>query len=314
MMESGTALMERTRGLGTAPSPLCPLPLLVPCPAFLCPRRLYRLPWPVPPLRRPAAPWTSRAAAASAPRGAGAATSRRTAPTAATSAAAAGPARRTSRPAPAARTAWPLRSCATASRTAPTARTRTPAPARGCQPQEAPTGQELPAQNTPAQMASASISSWCATGSPTVNWRGRQGPPRKSRAVEPGALGAHGSHAARRVGLGFRAGAATAPLPVSRCCSTALAPSTRLRPASLPPAQWMVNGPPGLPGPHARSHAGAPRPGSGGATHPRTGAGPAPYCPGTLTALTRPGPALRMAAPMSLAPGNWCSILVPPAL
>lgn len=77
----------------------------------------------------PAAPWNFRAAAASASRGAGAATRRRTAPTAATSTAAEGPARATTRPAPAARTAWRARSCATACPTAPTPRTRARTPA-----------------------------------------------------------------------------------------------------------------------------------------------------------------------------------------
>lgn len=73
-----------------------------------------------PPQRPPAAPWNFRAAAASASRGAGAATKRRTARTAATSAAAGGPAGATTRPAPAARTACP---------TAPTPRTRARTPA-----------------------------------------------------------------------------------------------------------------------------------------------------------------------------------------
>lgn len=48
VMESGTVWMELTRGLGTAPSPLCPLLLLVPCLApLLSPGRLHLPPWPV---------------------------------------------------------------------------------------------------------------------------------------------------------------------------------------------------------------------------------------------------------------------------
>lgn len=45
--ESGTAQTEPTRGLGTAPSPLCPCRLLAPCLAFpLPPRGLHQLPLP----------------------------------------------------------------------------------------------------------------------------------------------------------------------------------------------------------------------------------------------------------------------------
>lgn len=45
--ESGTVWTELTRGLGTAPSPLCPLPPLVPCLApLLSPGRLHLPPWP----------------------------------------------------------------------------------------------------------------------------------------------------------------------------------------------------------------------------------------------------------------------------
>ena len=46
--ESGTVWTEPMRGLGTAPSPLCPLLPLVPCLApLLFPGRLHLPPWPV---------------------------------------------------------------------------------------------------------------------------------------------------------------------------------------------------------------------------------------------------------------------------
>ena len=77
----------------------------------------------------------------------------------------------------------------------------------------------------------------CAMGSPTVSWRGQQGPPQRSRAVGPGGPGAPGSCAAGHVGPGCRAGVAAARPRASRCCGTAPAQSSRLRPASWPPAQ-----------------------------------------------------------------------------
>lgn len=76
-----------------------------------------------------------------------------------------------------------------------------------------------------------------------------------------------------------------------RHCPPRPAPQPSQVPLHLIPcpssSQWMQNGLPGPPGPRALSHAGAPGPGSDSATHPRTGAGPVPCCPGTLTAPTR---------------------------
>lgn len=74
-------------------------------------------------------------------------------------------------------------------------------------------------------------------GSLTVTRQARQAPPRKSRLAGPGDPGARGSPAAGRAGPGCRPGAAIAPRPGSQCCSSALAPSSRPRPASRPPAQ-----------------------------------------------------------------------------
>lgn len=67
--------------------------------------------------------------------------------------------------------------------------------------------------------------------------RARQAPPQKSRVAGPGGPGARGSPAAGRAGPGCRPGAAAAPRPGSWCCSSALARSSRPRPASQPPAQ-----------------------------------------------------------------------------
>ena len=69
------------------------------------------------------------------------------------------------------------------------------------------------------------------------------------------------------------------PGPTSQPASPLVGPSS---------SPWTVSGPPGLPGPRALSHAGAPGPGSGSATHPGTAARPVPCCLGTLPAPARP--------------------------
>lgn len=190
-------------------------------------------------------------------------------------------------------------------------------------------------------------------GSLTVTWRARRAPPQKSRVVGLGAPGARGSPAAGRAGPGCRPGAASAPRPGSRCCGSALAPSSRPRPASRPPAQvrglgtgegsaadgagrtgareatgppppahgapasqWTANGLPGRPGPHALSRARAPWPGSGNAARPRTGAGPAPCCPGAPTAPARPVSAMEEGTAGGVQRGCWqaaCACRGPPS-